>query len=932
MKEILDEKTSFENKTKAELSSLLEEKKLISSEMEESVRNLNQLKNEKDNLEKSYEDSVQLNSSLKKEIEDLELVKRDLSAENLQLLKSEEDNEKALEEKIKNEQSLVEQIKNLQNDKEDACSEYNAEIGQLKERLELVSQEQNAETVALFNQNLAKLEAEKNEQIQTLKEEIAHQKESFEKQLRKLNSDYESDSKQVEDENQRLRSDLKTLKENSEREKASADSNHKIEIDKLTESHRLKLTSLSKDLRRRFEEEKLEFKESNWKQLKRFEAEREMEIRSLTIENEKRKELELDALREELEEEKQQEIHDVVCNMTREQKENAAMLRESFEEQLGQVQAQRDQELRNIKEEFQGFKERKKEEMEELLTSQIARYEEEQSTLQKRLNEAEEHVHMLTNERDVMVKDLATKSSFLEEDRIRYEEEKSTLQEKLSEVEERFHELTKERSLVENDLAMKNSAVEEEQLKYKEQQSALLQKLTEMEECAVELRNERDILSTDLCKKNSIIKEEAEKRTVLQKELSMLKDGNNLLRRRFEETVSELGRLGAEKPNIESSLLQRDEVDAEVFSVEEEELEQITRDESYERSERFLDEELRKVTKLCKRQIFELTEQLHAATARAEESEKKLDESSCLNESLYKEVEILKDELNNSRYEIDSFNEQKQNKLNDSDVLKPEVDLTEDDGTLLRNIQRMEEQVAQLSTEIELKKQQKSELDMSLTDIVSEIESVQSNKIHKQPIVVEEDIQKADVPADEAWILPEALQDLETTPLTVIEEIEPEEAASLEVKHLQTMLFENNKKLELQKQEIKDLQDELESERSLFAQQLRIRQAKENLLKSNNNDLPTESVIRENRDLLNKVMMLEQRLKEKEISEEELRDENWKLVNLLKDNNIELFTEKESLQEQLFKQEEIIQVCFYFIFYLQTENELRIVHKLWGTS
>ena len=130
----------------------------------------------------------------------------------------------------------------------------------------------------------------------------------------------------------------------------------------------------------------------------------------------------------------------------------------------------------------------------------------------------------------------------------------------------------------------------------------------------------------------------------------------------------------------------------------------------------------------------------------------------------------------------------------------------------------------------------------------------------------------------------------------------------LEVKHLQSLLFENNERQERQKKELKELRDALENERSLFAEQLRSRVAKETEARQALENRSAEAALRERRELANRISMLEQRLKDKERTESELRDENWRLVNLLKDNSVELLSEKESLQEQIEKQEDIVKV------------------------
>ena len=131
---------------------------------------------------------------------------------------------------------------------------------------------------------------------------------------------------------------------------------------------------------------------------------------------------------------------------------------------------------------------------------------------------------------------------------------------------------------------------------------------------------------------------------------------------------------------------------------------------------------------------------------------------------------------------------------------------------------------------------------------------------------------------------------------------------ALEIKHLQKMLIDNNEKQEQQKKEINELRDALENERSLFAEQLRSRVAKENEAREAHEIRTAEAAMREKRDLTSKIATLEQRLKDKDRTENELKDENWKLVNLLKDNSVEMLSEKESLQEHVEKQEDIVKV------------------------
>lgn len=134
---------------------------------------------------------------------------------------------------------------------------------------------------------------------------------------------------------------------------------------------------------------------------------------------------------------------------------------------------------------------------------------------------------------------------------------------------------------------------------------------------------------------------------------------------------------------------------------------------------------------------------------------------------------------------------------------------------------------------------------------------------------------------------------------------------------MQKLLLDNNEKIEKQKKEIKELRDALENERVLFAEQLRARVTKENEARESYENRSAETAMRYKRELMNKIASMEQRLIDKERSENELKTENWRLVNLLKDNSGEMLSEKELLQEQLEKQEEIIKVSLIVFSCLQ---------------
>eukprot|EP00794_Sanderia_malayensis_P003343 gene3343-3832_t len=819
LKNMVEERNEIESALRSNIKLLEDQNDIVNNEKENLAHMLEVVKDNSDKLEKNIEETKMENSKLITEVGDLQGVRDNLIAEKMQLLQFVEEKKNELEVSLNGLNCAKEEYSKLEKEKNDVCSDYDAEIRLLKERLDLVTKEHNAETVNLFSQNLAKVEAEKNEQIQTLKEEISHLKESFDKQVNKLHADYESDAKQLEDDNERLRTGLKELKESNEKDRLALDNSARMEVDALNEAHKMELEKLRGDLTKRYEEEELKLKEDHWQELKKLETERDKEVKTLLENQDRDKNEAIELLRQEMEETKNKEIHDVVCSMTKENKENAALLRQKMEEQLASVQAQKDEELQNIQQEYQHNMQKKRDEIEDMMSSQIVKYEEEHSILRNRLKEADESIHALTNEKADLL----------------------------------------------NDIARTNAAFEEER----------------------------------------------SKRALAEEDLVHLKEDNKLLKKSFQDTVAELGRVGGTKTK---KLEEQDEVDASVEEVVEEKLQSSAAD-VYEESERLLDEELRTVTKLCKQQIEELTEKLNLADNRAEENERKYNESFLQSEVLIKSVKDLEIELDVSRQEL-------------KDMADLNVSLTErsiEINEQLENLQVKEtvedagrkqafnDELLALAAEIELKMKQKAELDESLSEAKFQVERLGKNVTEKQ-IVFEEAISAATAAEEETWVVPEVLNELEVSPMSVDAYDDAGESMApatserdLEIKHLQTMLVENNEKLELQKKEIVKLQEALESERVLFAEQLRARKIKEEEQKTVDGELASEAAMRERRDLMNKIAMLEQRLSEREQAESELRDENWKLVNLLKDNNIELFTEKDLLQEQLIKQEEIIQ-------------------------
>ena len=376
--EVLNLKNSGE-KDKAEFLQFVKDCEVLKEKLQNSIESEKNLKITIESLQNEQAKSIEE----RKEI----LERRKEDHENMAKLKLANCNMKAMLDELSNEKS-----------------ENEAEIQMLKEKLEIVKTENNNEMIEGFNQSLERLKQEKDEQIRNLKEEIAHIREGNDKYIQKMQSDFDSDMKHVEDENHNLNEQLKYLKEAKDKEISTLENGWKIELENVKEKHRVELNDLKVNIERSYEEEQLKLKENHWQQLKRYEAERELELKRLVEEGEKSRSEALELLRQQLEEDKHREIHDIVCNMTKEQKDNAGELQADMERQLKKVQEERDAELRNMKQEYKLYKENKKLEMEELMSSQISKYQEEQQTLQKRLNKAEGRIRKLMNEKEELLK------------------------------------------------------------------------------------------------------------------------------------------------------------------------------------------------------------------------------------------------------------------------------------------------------------------------------------------------------------------------------------------------------------------------------------------------------------------------------------------------------------------------------------------------
>ena len=396
--EILNFKNSAE-KDKVELLRVVHECGEYKEQLQKSIESENALRETVESLEMAKAKSIdEMNAIMEKRKEEKEEVEK---------MKQEADNLKELLDRMSNEKS-----------------EYAIEVQMLKERMELIKTENNNEMIEGFNQSMERLKQEKDEQIRSLREEMSHTKEGHERYVQKVQSEFESDMKQVEDENHQIKEQLKELKVAKDREIFGVESTLKLELEAVKEKHGTELKELRTSMERRLEEERLKLKESHWHQLRRYEAERENELRRAMEEGEKNKTEEIEILRQQLEEEKHREVHDVVCSMTKEQKENAEALKVDMEKQLRKVQEDRDAELRNMKQEYNSFKEAKRLEMEDLMSSQISKYQEEQELLQKRLSKAEGRIRKLANEKEELIR----------QDN-KYKEELKDLREKLADME-----------------------------------------------------------------------------------------------------------------------------------------------------------------------------------------------------------------------------------------------------------------------------------------------------------------------------------------------------------------------------------------------------------------------------------------------------------------------------------------------------------------
>ncbi|XP_065053400.1 A-kinase anchor protein 9-like isoform X3 [Rhopilema esculentum] len=819
-------------------------------------------------VKKQLSEAIANENRLKENVSSLENDKNELQ-EHLLKVKDERNDFEQLVEKFENEnKKLKETVDQIEMEKTSFIAESELEVGLLKERMEVMKSENNNEMMEKFNQTFEKLRQEKDEHIKNLKDEMMHSRESSEKYVQKLKSDFECDMKHVEDENQSLKIRLKEIKEVRDRDKVSHESGLEREMEALEEKHRRELAEVKAAFEKKSEEDHLSLKENQWQYLKRFEAERDAEMKRFAEDFERRKEEEVELLKHQLEEEKHKEVHDVVCNMTKEQKDATSQIKDEMERQLKRVQEERDAELRSIQQEYLSFKEMKKLEMEEMLATQIAKYQEEQDALQKKLSKAESRLRKTSNEKEELVKQLGNRSR----------EDTEDVQRKLKEAEDRLDTLLREKEELEKQISIRDKSVAEEEVVARETDSSL------KSEKPFEIEVPLQALLEDL--------------------------RSEILNLSMDETQS----FGKRKIS-----------------------EKLSEDKSGEEFESSLDRELSEITRLCKGQIVDLAYKLKETRAKYENSEKTRNDISDMNQTLKEELANLKALLKNNEEELNRSYEVNEDLKGTASILQAEVDRLakagEDGGfdatdgkdrsLLNTDIEFMNNRLAEISNELELKWKQKEELDRSLMDVKSEISFLREEKGRREP-VIEEDVSVVSMQHEEVAIVPEFLEELYTTPLEEVDgpeneqRVEAEEASrkeqvasfsfdkDLELKHLQKLLIDSNEKQEQQKREIKELREALENERMLFAEQLRARVGKETEVRTAQENTASEVLLREKKDAANKIGMLEQKLKEKEKIENDLKDENWRLVNLLKENNIELYNEKELLQDQLEKQEDII--------------------------
>ena len=640
-------------------------------------------------MERTAPESIESENALKKTIESLEMERVKSNDEMDAILKGRKEDSDEIT-KLKHEaDNLKEILDRVNNEKAELCKENEAEVRMLKDRLEIIKTENNNEMIDGFNQSMERLKQEKDEQIRNLKEEIAHIREGHDKYVQKMQADFESDLKHVEDENSQLKEQLKELKEVKDKEIYSIESSLKMELETVKEEHGTEVKDLKMNIESKFEEEQLKLKEGHWHQLKRYESEREQEIKRLVDEGEKRKAEELELLRQQLEEEKHREIHDIVCNMTKEQKENAEALKRDMGEQLKKVQEDRDAELRNIKQEYKSFKEAKRQEMEDLVSSQISKYQEEQETYKKRLSKAEGRIRKLMNEKEELLKH-----------ENRYKEELEGLRGKLADAE-------------------KNK-----ELQVKEEQVEIERKILQEEEGLLESKPHEHSQLMELFED-------------LRKEIHYLSgDGDH------DSASSRLEDKGLGKSFDESS--------------------------SSEFEGSSVDKELNEITRLCKREIIDLAYKLKHMKRKYEDKEKEFSDLSFLNQTLKDDVERLEVELKTAQSDSEDTKRTEGPVFMEVDVSNkesPQKSFDIIDGTQqIKDLEHMNEKLQEVSAVVESKMKLKEELDASISDLRLELGRVRSERESKGPLVVEE-VPAKSVQFEEAMVVPEILEELETLPV-----------------------------------------------------------------------------------------------------------------------------------------------------------------------
>lgn len=687
-----------------------EELKKEISHSEERVNNLNaaltEVALEKDNLINEISLLRENEEVMKKKQELLEKENEKVNDELVRIMEEKEKAGKMIQELMHDHERMKDKFEMMTNEKNENRKEYEAALQMLKNKIELIKTENNDEMIEGFNKSMERMKHDKDEQIRNLKEEIAHIKDGNDKYVQKMQSDFESDLKHVEDENQNLKMELTRLKEAKEKEIMALENGLQIELESAKEKHKTELSDLKSRLEREFESEQLKLKESQWQQMRRYEAERELEVKRLMDEGEKNRLEAVELLRQQLEEEKSREIHDVVCNMTKEHKESEAELKAEMETQAKNVQEERDAELRNMKQEYNAFKETKRLEMEDLVSSQISKYQEEQETLQKRLNKAEGRVRKLMNEKE----EFSTQNNGIKK-------ELEELKGKLSKAEEELGSLSTVNESLMEQLKANENQIENERRISQEKEITLESK----SQALMPLKN----LFEDMRKEIHNLSVEGEEG------LPLNRSDERVLGRSIDQLPSEeLVETSLEKELSEITRLCKGEIIDLAYKLK-----------SLKRRYEDRDKEFSEVSFL-NRTLKEEVDKLEIELRNTQESI--ADSGNVTKGPMFPEMEnISKDSPQRS-----------------FDII---------DGKLpVSNAEYMTEKLQELAAEVEMKQKMKEELDNSLLEVKSEIIRIKGENRKPDAIIVEE-VPVLSIQHEEAMLVPEVLDELETIPVSEVD-------------------------------------------------------------------------------------------------------------------------------------------------------------------